>query len=99
MKVVINRRYGGYSLSRAACERLAAEKCGHVVEVDGYGFTHDSSSERSCPALVKVVEEMSHAADGMCAKLAVVEIPDGVDFEIDEYDGLETVDEKHRSWP
>jgi hypothetical protein len=28
----------------------------------------------------------------------VVEIPDGVEWEIAEYDGLEWVAEKHRTW-
>lgn len=54
--------------------------------------------ERHDPLLVKVVEELGDAADGSCAELKVVEIPDGVDYEIDEYDGLESIHEKHRTW-
>ncbi len=33
------------------------------------------------------------------AELLVVEIPDGVDYYIDEYDGTEKINEQHRSWP
>lgn len=58
--------------------------------------------QRAHPLLVQVVEELGPeretGASGMCAKLAVVEIQDGVEWEIGEYDGLERVDEQHRSW-
>lgn len=54
--------------------------------------------DRSNPLLVAVVEELGDAANGACAKLRVVEIPDGVDFTIEEYDGNEHVAETHRVW-
>ena len=54
--------------------------------------------ERHDPVLVQVVEEMGDAADGDHAELAVVEIPDDVEYIIEEYDGLEHVAEAHRTW-
>lgn len=48
--------------------------------------------------LIRVVEELGEKANGSCASLSVVEIPDGIKWEIDEYDGNESIDEKHRSW-
>ena len=54
--------------------------------------------DRADPDLVKIVEEMGDAASGNYSMLKVVEIPDGVDWEIMEYDGAETIHEKHRSW-
>ena len=62
----------------------------------GYFSTHDI--KRDDPILIKVVEELGEAADGTCAKLKIVEIPDGVEWEIDEYDGMESIDEVHQSW-
>lgn len=53
---------------------------------------------RSDPRLVEVVEKMGKAAWGNHAELRIVEIPDGVQFEIDDYDGMEAVSEIHRSW-
>lgn len=53
---------------------------------------------RDDSALVQVVEEMGEAANGRCAKLEIVEIPDDVDWEIAEYDGNEHIAEKHRTW-
>ena len=54
--------------------------------------------ERNDPDLIKVVEELGEKANGECAKLKIVEIPDGIEWEISEYDGIESVEEKHRSW-
>jgi len=55
-------------------------------------------SRRGCPMLVKVVEELGTRANGNHSDLAIVEIPDDVSFEIDEYDGMESIHEIHRSW-
>lgn len=41
---------------------------------------------------------MKDEASGRLAELEVVEIPDGTDWEIDDYDGVETIHEKHQSW-
>lgn len=59
---------------------------------------YDREIPRDDPALVQVVQELGKAANGHHAALKVVTIPDGVQWEIDEYDGLEAVHEKHRSW-
>lgn len=56
------------------------------------------SSDRSNPLLVRVIEELGDSANGRYAKLKIVEIPDGTDYEISEYDGMEHVSEKHRTW-
>jgi len=54
--------------------------------------------ERNDPALVEVVEKLGSDANGSCANLKVVEIPDDVKWEIDEYDGSEQVHEISRKW-
>jgi hypothetical protein len=49
--------------------------------------------------LVEVVVRLgSERASGRLAKLKVIEIPDGIDWILYDYDGIETVHEKHRSW-
>ncbi len=57
-----------------------------------------SYEHRTDSRLVQVVEELGAAASGPRAKLKVVEVPDGVEFEISDYDGVERVHESHRSW-
>jgi len=54
--------------------------------------------ERHDPVLVQVVEELGHKAWGSHAELKVVEIPDDVEYIIEEYDGLEHIAEVHRTW-
>lgn len=63
-----------------------------------YGFAaHDLL--RNDPVLVQVVKELKNKANGHCAKLEIIEIPDDVkEWEVGEYDGLEWVEEKTRKW-
>jgi len=88
-KIVVNRCFGGFGLSEAAYSFMG-------WKWDGFGFGDDI--KRDDPKLVECVEKLKNKANGSCAELEVVEIPDGVVWEIDEYDGVETIREKHRSW-
>lgn len=54
--------------------------------------------ERDDPFLVQVVEEMGKAASTNFSSLKVVEIPDDIEWYIGEYDGMESIEESHRSW-
>lgn len=53
---------------------------------------------RNDPDLISIIEQMGSNANGRCAALKIVEIPDDVDWVVQEYDGLEWVAEKHRTW-
>ena len=59
---------------------------------------HRDDKARTCPALVKVVADMGDAADGPRAKLRVVDIPEGIEYDISEYEGMEHIAEAHRTW-
>ena len=143
MKVVINECYGGFGLSKEACQRYFDLKGQQVwIEVDkkypaldmftvwlvspeerleikegeayhkmsrderiDYNWKYsqqtwyrDDNLTRNDPILVQVVEEMGDKAWGRYAKLAIVEIPDDVQWIIEENDGMEWVAEKHRTW-
>lgn len=89
MKIAINKCYGGFGLSEKAYEFLG-------LEWDGYGY--DFNNDRTNENLIRCIEELGEKANGRFAELKVIEIPDDVEFEIEEYDGFEWVAEKHRTW-
>lgn len=79
MKLVINDCYGGFGLSKKALEMLY----------------HNEKYYEDCrydQDLIKVVEMLGDEASGAFSELIVVEIPDdSTDYDITEYDGLESV--------
>ena len=116
MKVVINKCYGGFSLSREAMEEYCRRKGWEIesepmwpggnsksrhyfrVDVEPRKLLSNSNIIRSDPDLISVVVEMQERANGDCAKLEIIEIPDDVEWEVGEYDGQEWIAEKHRIW-
>ena len=66
---------------------------GRMLEFNGYEY-----ELRSHPELVDMVERLGEAANGRFAKLKVIEIPDDVEWVIEEYDGAEWIAERHRKW-
>jgi hypothetical protein len=48
--------------------------------------------------LVQVVGELGAEANGHCAELKIVEVPKGVQWEIERMAGVEHVSEAHRTW-
>ena len=90
MKIVINKCYGGFGLSDKALalyNELASSNIQHTFDI-----------ARNDPILIQVVETLGTEANGRFAKLHIVDIPDDVQWQIDEYDGMESVEEVHRSW-
>jgi len=148
MKIVINRKYGGFSISSIALLELIRMNSKVVTKISAKeyhggnnprfkdrwkesledakskleefhdGFSKDSfmsdtlfkddtyyyienhdNKLRSHPDLIKVVEQLKDQANGSCAQLKIVDIPNNTDYYIDEYDGMESVHEQHESWP
>ena len=143
MKVVINKQYGGFSLSPKAMAEFYERKGKKVYfyEQTKYSFRDgkelfvkvsadkgdnflinglfvdlgesfeefpednendiwaDSRPEkRDDPDLIATVEKLGSDADGACATLSIVEIPDGTDYIVEEYDGMEWIAERHNTW-
>ena len=92
MKVVINDCFGGFGLSDAALDEYKGRK----------GITDENfwyyDIPRDCPVLVAMVEEQGTAMNGTYSDLKVVEIPDDINWYVDEYDGMEHIAERHRTW-
>jgi len=89
MKIVINKCFGGFGLSKAALKRYA--------EISGI-VSEDLEIPRDDPALVQTVEELGKKANDSYSELKVVDVPDDVEWQIHYYDGLEHIEEQHRTW-
>lgn len=77
MKLAINADYGGFGIN----EKWEAENC----EKDCNGDC------RECAKLIRAIEGKENVNDDF-SKLAVVEFPDeATDYELLEYDGIESV--------
>jgi hypothetical protein len=57
-----------------------------------------SKEDRADPLLIETIEALKDEASGSSCELKIVEVPDDVDWIIQEYDGWEWVAEKHRTW-
>jgi hypothetical protein len=90
--IVINNCYGGFGLSDKALTEYKS-----LAGIDDSEFD-DSNIPRDDPYLVKVVNDLGMGANGSYSNLKVIEIPADVEWTIQEYDGVEWVAEKHRTW-
>ena len=111
-EVVINNCFGGFSLSKEGVrEYLKRKGKTFYTKSDGCidfyytspdmtddSFFWDGDIKRDDPDLVAVVKELGKRANGGCASLYIVKVPANVDWTIEEYDGIETVEEVHRSF-
>jgi hypothetical protein len=110
-EVVINNCYGGFGVSLVAAkalrkmgneyakkEVLAGEKWSDGTVYDGHFDSYCMGINRDDPMLVAVVRKLKEKANGHFAELTIVEIPADVEWEVEEYDGLEHVSERHRTW-
>jgi hypothetical protein len=95
MKVVINTCHGGFCLSDAAIARYLELADLTMTKADEF---YDRDIPRDDDALIQVVEEMGGMANGSFANLKIVEIPNDVNWYIEDYDGQEWVAERHRTW-
>ena len=113
-RIVINASYGGFSLSRDATlvyldlagvayellpqkDRDTQNRLGDRIVVNGIDF-ESRTIPRDDPALVATVRRLGRKSWGEYATLKVVEVPAGVQWTVDDYDGREWVAEVHRTW-
>lgn len=97
MKIVRNACYGGFGLSELALSRLS-EITGKSLEQCREEYRWGDDDIRTASELVQVVEKLGEKVNDNYSKLEVVKVPDDVDWYIDDYDGYETIAEKHRRW-
>lgn len=82
MKIAINKCFGGFGLSDFACEKLGCRT-----------YDYDDMISRTDEKLINLIETYgSVRCNGKHAAIVIVEIPnEATDWEIGDYDGIETV--------
>lgn len=102
-KIVINRCFGGFGLSAKAvslyCNRKGIRPGRYNESKQWYEGFVDRDLPRDDPILIEIVEQLGDLSFGPFAELLVVEIPNDVKWQIEEYDGREWIAEQHRVWP
>jgi hypothetical protein len=68
--------------------------------ISGKYYSNLSDYEnRTNPLLIQAIEKIGEEeSSGRFGEIKIIEIPDGINWEIEDYDGIETVNETHRSW-
>jgi hypothetical protein len=91
-KIVINACHGCFGLS-AKAESKYKELAG-ITDPNFYS----RRIPRDDAHLIAVVELMGSDASNKYSDLKIVDVPDDVNWYVEEYDGKEWVAERHRTW-
>ena len=111
-KIVINKSYDRFCVSHKAFLRLRELGQPDALKETDHGAYWPAAASPQEPSLnqcgeliprddhrlVQVVEELGAEANGHCAELKVVTVPDDVQWVIVKKDGSEQVSEQHRTW-
>lgn len=91
-RIAICKKHGGFGLSEVAQARY--KQLAGITDSNWY----DRDIARDDPYLIQVINELGEQANSRFCTLKIVEVPADVEWTIEEYDGLEWVAEKHRTW-
>ena len=98
MKIVINTCYGGFSISKELSEKLEIESAyltNASFDIDSDNYYQYRANEQ----LISAIEYLGiDNCNGIYAKLKIIDIPDDVEWNIEEYDGTEWISEVHQTW-
>ena len=104
MKIAINRCWGGFGLSEAVFDELGIKWTGYGY-LENENFPSISKSEedynawRAHPDLIAAIEAVGlDKASASMSEVVIVDIPDDIEWELQDYDGQESIHEVHRSW-
>lgn len=88
MKIVINKAYGGWHVSKDFCQHY------NIPYKEQYGFCYpEENITKKDQRLIEYIKKFgSKKASGQFSNLVVVNIPKGKAYRIEEYDGYEYIE-------
>ena len=86
MKVLINKCHGGFGVSKEFLNHLKTLK---LIEEDGTKYSVERNNQLVIEEIIKFGIDK---ANSKYAELQIVEIPDGCNYSIGEYDGKEWIE-------
>lgn len=88
-KVLLNKDYGGFQIYDEVQKEYFSRT---GIEISKY-----CNDKREDEVLIDIVERLGEKAN-VYSELVIVEIPEDLDYIIDDYDGIETLHEKVKEW-
>ena len=105
-RILISVSHGGFGLGDQAFEWLIKNRGWTLgVHYEKNDYLYDESlyssliSIRENEDVFDCFDAIGDKINKKWSKLQVVEIPEDVDYTIEDYDGSEWIAEKHRTWP
>jgi hypothetical protein len=95
---LLNRKGVAWEKVKDEYDRNVYYKAGYLEEDDHYLSCFEFTENRADPDLVAVVEQFGKDVNTPYSSIKIVDIPDDVEWIVEEYDGLEHVAEIHRTW-
>ena len=87
MKVLINNCYGGFGISKKFEDHIKSSTEGQLIN------KYELSARHNQFLVEEAIKFGLDKAGGMCAQLSVVDLPDGCEYKIGEYDGMEWIED------
>ena len=88
-KVLLNKDYGGFKISDEVQKEYFSRT---GIEISKY-----CNDKREDEVLIDIVERLGEKVN-VYSELVIVEIPEDLDYVIDDYDGFETLHEEVKEW-
>jgi len=98
IQVLVDQMMERDGVDREWAEDEVTRRTPGILSHDSSLFDPGAYYFRDNADLVAVIQALGEKASTRSSKLKVVEIPDGVKWNISEYDGKEIIEEVHRSW-
>lgn len=99
IKIAINKCFGGFGVTEEVIREAGLGDMPWLTNSNFDISSNNCEAWRADPRLIAAIEKIGvEKAGDHYAALKIVTIPEGVNWRIAEYDGMEHIYEVHREW-